>query len=95
MKKESFWLDPAGGAYVLQIMAKGQIAEQANRVANRAKYMASSVSSQPLEFTVKTSVGTISRGERIIGTVTAEQKTEHQAYIARTILRQAIDAGKL
>lgn len=94
-KDVSFWLNPAGGAYVLQLDTQKVLVEAANKIANRATYMSKTVSSNPPQFKVTNKVGVIRRGERRIAYVYADATNKHQTYIAKSVLPKSTDAGKV
>jgi hypothetical protein len=80
---------------VLQTMAMPLVRQAAQAIAARAQSMASSMSSNPPNITAATTVGTIKRGVRAIGTVTAEGDDDHALYIGVMALRKAKDAGRV
>jgi hypothetical protein len=94
-KDVSFSLDTQAGQVVLQTMAMPLVRQAAQAIAARAQSMASSMSSNPPNITAATTVGTIKRGVRAIGTVTAEGDDDHALYIGVMALRKAKDAGRV
>lgn len=94
-RKETVWIDPAGGAYVLQLMTKQIVNDAGTKISSRANLIARSMSSNPPTFKVTTKVGVIRRGERAICTIQADGVTDRQMYIARMALTKAKDAGKV
>lgn len=91
----SFVLDTAAAEELLTSMAMPTVKTSAEAIANRARSMAGSMSSQPPEFTVTTEVGTIKRGVRAIATIAVQATTAHQNYIGFMALSKAKDAGKV
>lgn len=73
------------------------IKQSAEAIAARARSMAGSMSSNPPEITVTTSVGVNKggRGRRAIATVTATGNDAHQNYIGHVALAKAKDAGRV
>ena len=94
-KNVTFQLDLAGGAEVLQNMAAPLIRQSAIAVANRARGMGSSISSNAPVFEVSVATGVIKRGQRAIGTVSANPVNDRQRYVAIEALKKSMDAGKV
>lgn len=98
-KSVTFQLDLAGGAYVLQTMARPLVEQSAKAITSRAESMAASISSNPPKFSTSVTVTTNKRGTRAIATsyfeTTDPDNEEHQAYIGRTALRKSRDAGRV
>ncbi len=93
-KDVTFQLDPAGGAEVLQNMMKPTIERAGEAIAQRARSMAKSQTSNPPTISVSTRVGTIRRGQRAIATIKAEGNDAHENYIGHKVLAKARDAGR-
>lgn len=91
----SFVLDTAAAEELLTNMAMPTVKTSADAIVNRARSMASSMSSRPPEFTVTTGVGTIKRGVRAIATIAVQASDAHQNYIGFMALSKAKDAGKV
>lgn len=94
-KDVSFQLDPKGGEDILQNMVAPLIEQSGKAILQRAQSMASSMSSNPPEITLSTSVGTIRRGTRAIATITSKGKDAHQDYIGHQALFKSKDAGRV
>lgn len=94
-KDVSFQLDVAGGQEVLEKMAAPAVKQAAEAIATRARSMASSMSSDPPEITVSTTVGTIRRGTRAIATVRAVGNNNRQNYVGHMALAKSKDAGRV
>lgn len=92
-KDVSVWIDPAGGAYVLQVMSRAIAQELGQKIANRASYTAAAMDDDAPTFKAETKVGTIKRGSRAICTVQAETTNARQLYVARMALTKSKDAG--
>lgn len=91
----SFVLDTAAAEELLTSMAMPTVKTSADAIVNRARSMASSMSSDPPEFSVTTEVGTIKRGVRAIATIAVQATDPHQNYIGFMALSKAKDAGKV
>jgi hypothetical protein len=91
----SFYLDPSGGADILQNMMMPTIKQAGEAIAARAQAMASSQSSDPPTITVTTAVGTIKRGERAIATIRSVGHDAHSNYIGHMALAKSKDAGRV
>lgn len=94
-KDVSFSLDPQGGQDILQSMAMSTVKQSAEAIGARARGIASSISSDPPEITVTTTVGTIRRGVRAIATVRALGEDAHANYIGHQALAKSKDAGRV
>lgn len=94
-KDVSFQLDTAAASVILTEMVAPLIKQSGDAIAQRARSIASSMSSDPPEITVTQSVGTVKRGRRAIATITARGKDSHQNYIGRMALMKARDAGRV
>lgn len=98
-KGATFQLNLAGGAYVLQNMARPLMEQSAKAIASRAESMAASISSNPPKFSYSVTVTANKRGARAIGTAyfetTDPSNEEHQAYIGRMALNKSRDAGRV
>lgn len=91
----SFSLDTQAASVILTDMVAPLIKQSGDAIAERARSMASSMSSNPPEITVSTSVGVVRRGNRAIATITAHGKDAHQNYVGRMALTKARDAGRV
>lgn len=94
-KDISFQLDTDAAADILQNMAMATVQSSTNAMGARAQSIAGAMSSDPPDITVSTSVGTIKRGRRAIGTITIKGRDAHQMYIGRMALIKAKDAAKI
>lgn len=94
-KDISFALDPKGGEEILQKMAANIVKQSAEAIAARAKSMASSMTSDPPEISVTSTVGTIKRGVRAISTIKSIGNDSHANYIGHQVLVKAKDAGRV
>lgn len=95
MSDVSFQLDTEAAGKILTDMALPLIKQSGEAIAARARSMAGSMSSNPPEITVTTSVGTVKRGQRAIATIRAAGKDAHQNYIGHVVLAKARDAGRV
>lgn len=94
--KVTFGLDiPAAGQEVLQRMAMPAVQQAGRNILSRANSMASSQSTNAPVFELSSQVGVIKRGQRAIARVSASTNNARQAYLARTALAKARDAGRL
>lgn len=93
-KDVSFQLDTTAAAEILQSMAMSTVTQRANAIAGRAQSIASSISSDPPEIEVSTTVGTIKRGTRAIATVRSKGRDAHQNHIGFVALSKSKDAGR-
>lgn len=91
----SFVLDTAAAEELLTSMAMPTVKTSADAIVNRARSMASSMSSNPPEFSVTTEMDTIKRGVRAIATIAVQATDAHQNYIGFMALSKAKDAGKV
>ena len=91
----SFSLDTQAAAVILTDMVAPLIKQSGEAIAARAQSMANSMSSDPPEITVTTTVGTVKKGRRAIATITARGKDAHQNYIGHMALVKARDAGRV
>lgn len=93
----SFSLDTQAASVILTDMVAPVVKKSAEAIASRARGMAGSISSNPPEITVSTSVGVNKggRGRRAIATVTATGKDAHENYIGHVALSKAKDAGRI
>lgn len=94
-KDVTFQLDTDAAAAIVGSMAMPLIQSSTNAVAARAQSMASSISTEPPAFVVKAEIGTIRRGKRAVGTVSANFNNKRERYIAATALAKAKDAGRV
>lgn len=96
-KDVTFSLDTDAASVILTDMVAPVIKRSAEAIAARARSMAGSMSSDPPEITVTTSVGVNKggRGRRAIATVTATGKDAHENYIGHVALAKAKDAGRV
>ena len=93
-KDVTFSLDTDAAAKILTDMALPTITQRGEAIAARAQSIASSISSDPPEITVSTTVGTIRKGTRAIATVRANGRDAHQNYVGYTALTKSKDAGR-
>lgn len=91
----SFQLDINAGSEILTKMVAPLIKQSGEAIAGRARSIAGSMSSNPPEISVTTSVGVIKRGNRAIATVTARGRDAHENYIGLMALKKAKDAGRV
>lgn len=91
----SFQLDTTAAAAIITDMAAPVVEQAAQAIAARAQSMAGSMSSHPPEISVSTRVGTIKRGLRVIATISAEGKDDHENYVGAVALAKAKDAGRV
>jgi hypothetical protein len=91
----SFVLDTAAAEELLTSMAMPTVKTSAEAIVNRARSMASGMSSDPPEFSVTTEMGTIKRGVRAIATIAVQASDAHQNYIGFMALSKAKDAGNV
>lgn len=93
----SFSLDTDAAAEILTIMVAPVIKQSAEAIAARGRAMAGSMSSEPPEITVTTTVGVNKggKGRRAIATITATGKDAHSNYIGHLALAKAKDAGRV
>lgn len=95
MSDVSFQLDTNAAGEILTNMVQPLIKQSGEAIAARARSMAGSMSSDPPEITVTTSVGVVKRGQRAIATIRASGKNAHQNYIGHVVLAKARDAGRV
>lgn len=93
----SFTLDTAAAAEILTDMVAPVIKQSAEAIADRARSMANSISSNPPEIIITESVGVNrgGRGRRAIATITATGDDAHSNYIGYQALTKAKDAGRV
>lgn len=91
----SFSLDTEAASVILTDMVAPLIKQSGEAIAARARSMAGSISSDPPEITVTTSVGTVKRGRRAIATIRAVGKDAHSNYVGHLALAKAKDAGRV
>jgi len=91
----TFSLDTQAAAVILTDMVAPLIKQSGEAIAARAQSMANSMSSDPPEITVTTTVGTVKKGRRAIATITARGRDAHQNYIGHMALVKARDAGRV
>lgn len=91
----TFQLDVQAADVILTEMSMPLVEQSANSIAARASSMASSISSNPPNFGVTTTIGVIRRGERAIASVVAIGNNAHSEYVGREALTKAIDAGRV
>lgn len=95
-KDVSFALDTDAGQEILTNMAAPIIKQAAQAIAERANGMASSMSSEPPQITVSTSIGTIRKGTRAIATIKVDADGDaHKRYIGIMALQKSQDAGRV
>lgn len=92
----SFYLDPAGGQDILTNMVAPTIQKSAEAIAQRARSMASSISSEPptISVTMTTRASKLGGG-RAVGVVTSKGEDAHQNHVGYMALRKALDAGRV
>lgn len=93
----SFQLDTEAASVILTEMVAPVIKQSGEAIAARAKSIAGSMSSNPPEITVTTTVGVNKggRGRRAIATITARGTDAHENYIGHQALAKAKDAGRV
>lgn len=91
----TFVLDTKEAEQLLTNMSMPLARASAEAMANRARSIASSMSSEPPEITVESAIGVIKRGNRAVATIRAVGRNAHQNYIGHTALAKSKDAGKL
>lgn len=92
----TFALDTKGGEDVLTGLAMATIKQSGEAIKARASAMAGSISSDPPEISISTSVGTIRRGRRAIATIRANGGSDaHKNYVGAMALAKAKDAGRV
>lgn len=92
----TFALDTKGGEDVLTALAMPTIKQSGEAIKARANAMAGSLSSNPPEISISTSVGTIRRGRRAIATLRVNGGADaHKNYIGAMALSKAKDAGRV
>lgn len=92
----TFQLNPSGGQDVLTDMAMKTIKTSAEAIKARASAMAGSMSTDPPDITLSTSVGTIRRGRRAIATISVDGRgNAHANYIGAMALAKSKDAGRV
>jgi len=92
----SFHLDLAGGQEILTKMVEPVIKQSAEAIAQRARSMAGSLSSEPPEITVSTEIRPSKKGgARVVGVIRATGRDAHQNYIGYKALAKAKDAGRV
>lgn len=96
-KDVTFQLDIAAASEILTDMVYPVIEKSGQAIAERARSMASSISTDPPEITVSTSVRVNKggKGQRAIATITATGRDAHQNYVGHTALAKAKDAGRV
>lgn len=94
-KDVSFTLDIAAASVILTDMVAPVIKQSGEAIAARARSIAGSLSSDPPEITVTTSVTTVKRGARAVSTIRAAGKDAHQNYIGAIALSKSKDAGRV
>lgn len=93
-KDVKFQLDTTAAQQILTEMAMPTVTQRAQAIAGRAQSIAASISSDPPQIEVSTTVGTIRKGTRAIATVRANGRDAHQNYIGFTALTKSTDAGR-
>lgn len=89
-----FYLDTAAASVILTDMVAPVIKQKAEAIANRARSMAGSMSSDPPEITVTNTVTTVKKGARAVAYITAHGNDAHQNYIGAMALAKSKDAGR-
>jgi len=90
-----FILDIEAASVILTDMVAPTIEKSGEAIASRAQSMAGSMSSDPPNISVSTSVGTVKRGKRAIATITSTGNSAHQNYVGYMALQKAKDAGRV
>lgn len=97
-RRENFFLDTRGGAYVLQVMAKDVVHNAAQRIATSAQKMSGAVSGHKASLKVVGSIEGIGGkpdAQRYTATVVA-QDSETEAQLRRGgYVQKSINAGKV
>lgn len=94
-KDVSFYLDIKGGEEILSKMMLPTIKRRADAMAERARGMASGLTSKPPVISVRTEIGTIKRGVRAIAIISADGGGDpHSNYIGHQVLAKSKDAGR-
>jgi len=97
-KRENFYLDTGGGAYVLQVMAKSAVQNAAAKIAASAAQMSGSASGHKANIKVVSSIEGIGGkpdARRATATIVAmDSKTEAQLRRGGYI-QKSITAGKI
>jgi hypothetical protein len=91
----SFQLDTDAAEIIITDMASSIVQTSADAIAERAKAMVSSITSQPVSIETSTSVGTIRRGKRFIAKISAQGLNAHGTYAGHQALAKAKDAGRI
>lgn len=91
----TFVLDTKEAEQLLTTMSLPLARSSAEAMAGRARSMVSSMSSEPIEITVESAIGTIKRGSRAVATIRAIGQNAHQNYIGHVALAKSKDAGKI
>lgn len=95
-KDVSFSLDTAAAGVILTQMVAPTIKSSGDAIAARARSMASSMSSDPPEISVTTTIQSSKLGgSRAVALVRASGEDAHQAYIGALALAKAKDAGRV
>lgn len=94
-KDVTFSLDTAAASVILTEMVAPVIKTSAAAIANRARSMASSMTSEPPEITVTESVAVSKRGARAQAIIRATGNDAHANYIGHQALAKAKDAGRV
>lgn len=95
-KDVSFSLDIGGGQQILTNMVAPLIKSSGEAIAGRARSMAASLSSDPPEITVTTTIQPSAKGgARTVALVRARGNDAHQSYIGHQALAKAKDAGRV
>lgn len=93
--KTTFQLDISGAESVITDMSRGLVEQATKAIQSRANTIAGSMSSTAPSFTSDVKVGTIRRGRRAIGTVSASFNNPRESYIVHTALAKSKDAGRV
>lgn len=94
-RDESFVLDIQAASSILTDMVAPLIKQSGESITNRARSMASSMTSDPPNISVTHTVGTIRKGRRAIATIKSSGKDAHANYIGYMALRKSMDAGRV
>lgn len=93
----SFQLDVDAANIILTDMVAPVVKQSADAIADRARSMAGSISSNPPEITVTETIGVNpgGKGRRAIARITASGSDAHSNYVGHVALAKAKDAGRV
>lgn len=87
-----------GGQDIIREMAMPLVKRSAEAIASRASGISGSITSNPIQFSVKTSIGLPNRrgGTRAVAEIVANDVyDEHQRYVGLTAIQKSKDAGRV